>query len=104
MTVGTLPRPADDDYPIEVKFHLVDVFIANAIVTATAIVTAVDPVGSSLTALHLGTPTVAANVVTFRVYGGVAGVKYTVAVTATNAAGPPPNVVCRSIEVPTETC
>lgn len=99
MTVGTLPRPADDDYPVAVSFALVDVFAPpNAVTSATAVAAPV-----TVPPLAIGTPTVAMNVATFRVSGGVVGTTYTVAVTATNAASPP-NVVCRSIEVPTEAC
>jgi len=97
--VGSWPtRDGSDDYPLAMDFSAVDVFASKAITSATATVTGAS---SGLTsAVTVGTPTVAANVATFRVSGGTEGVTYTITVTATNDASPP-NVVQRSGTVAT---
>lgn len=97
--LGTKSRDGADDYPWAVDFSLVDVFEDNPVTSATA--TVVFASNGDTAALVLGSPSVAANVVTFRVSGGVEGVRYVVAVRATNSASPP-NVVERSFALETE--
>jgi hypothetical protein len=101
VSLGTLKRDPADDFPVSVSFADVDVFTSSAVTTATATVTAAtdaDGEGQDTSGLTLGSATVAANVVTFRVSGGTAGVDYTVTVKATNTDG---DDVERSIRVAT---
>jgi hypothetical protein len=93
MSLGTLIRDPSDDYPVAVSFAAVDVFAASTVTTATVTITG----DATLTA---GSPSIAADVVTFRLYGGTAGSVGTVAVLAQNAASPA-NKVERSFTVNT---
>lgn len=95
MSIYIGPGPARDpadDYPVEVDFTNIDVFVASPVTTATVTVA---PSG-----LTLGAVTVASNIAYFEVSGGTAGVTCTVTITATNAASPP-NVIRRTFAVPT---
>lgn len=96
-TVGAYPvRDGGDNYALALDFSAVDVFASSAVTSATATVSAASSGPTS--ALTVGTPTVAANVVTFRVSGGTEGVVYTVTVAATNGT----DTVTRSADVPTD--
>ncbi len=93
------PFDGSDDYPIGMDFSSVDLFVANEITSATAVV--VEASKGKTSDLTLGAVTVTDNVAVFRVSGGVEGTNYDITVTATNAASPP-NVVSRTGILPVD--
>jgi hypothetical protein len=98
MTIGTVIDAVHDSYVVAVNFGTSGVFddtpVSAVVVTATA------PNGGTVPTV--GTPVIAANVVTFRLTASTtAGYTYHVTIDASNGAG---DELCRSIEVPTEAC
>lgn len=91
MNIGYHERSVDDVYPLAVDFDESGIFDGDPATGCTA----------ECDDLTIGTVTLAANVATFQVSGGVAGGTATVTVQATSAGG---RVCCVTLTVVTQAC